>query len=72
MEAVEELTAFSTPLGTAGHSKASRMALLGRSRHPLPDIVLYLKERKKKQLFSTLKHLKCMYFEFENVWLPIV
>ena len=26
----------------------------------------------KYQLLNTLNHLICMYFEFENAWLPIL
>ena len=69
MEAVVEPTTCSSLSGTAGCSETSRMTLLGRPRRPLPDIVLYLQ---KNQLFNTLNHLICMYFEFKNAWLPVV
>ena len=62
MEMVEEPTACQTLLGTIVCSNNFRMALLGRPRRPLPDIMLY----SQNQLFSTLKNLKCMYCELEN------
>ena len=64
-----ELTTCSSLSGTVGRSETAGMTLLGRPLRPLPDIVLYLQ---KYQLFNTLNHLICMYFEFENAWLPIV
>ena len=64
-----EPTTYSSLSGTVGRSETAGIILLGRPLRPLPDIVMYLK---KYQLFSTLKYLICMYFEFENAWLPVV
>ena len=69
MEVIVEPTTCSSLSGTVGRSETSAMTLLGRPRCPLPDIVLYLQ---KNQLFNTLNHLICMYFEFKNAWLLIV
>ena len=69
LEAVVEPTTCSSLSGIAGRSETAGMTLLGRPLRPLPDIVLYLP---KNQPFNTLNHLICMYFEFENAWLPIV
>ena len=69
MEVVVEPTTCSSLSGTAGRSETSDMTLLGRPRRPLPDIVLCLQ---KNQLFNTLNHLICMYFEFKNARFSIV
>ena len=45
MKAVVEPTTCSSLSGTAGRSKASGMALLGRPLRPLHDIVLYKKKK---------------------------
>ena len=54
MEAVVEPTACSTSSGTTVRSEASGMALLGRPRHPLPDIVLY-SQKSTVKYFEKLK-----------------
>ena len=64
-----EPTTCSSLTGTAGRSETAGIILLGVALRPLPEIVLYLP---KYQLFNTLNHLICMYFEFENAWLPIL